>query len=137
LIRGACRVRDVIIVGSGPAGYAAAIYAARAGLGTLAVEGHLPGGALTVAGQMDNYPGSSLPVSGPSVARAMRGQAQRFGAELHTGDVDAFELEGDVKSVTINDDLRCTSALILAMGAVNRALNTCPASVSCEAMGSA
>jgi thioredoxin reductase (NADPH) len=123
MMRGARRVRDVVIVGSGPAGYTAAIYAARAGLDTLVVEGHLPGGALMAAGQMDNYPGFSVPVCGPSLARAMRAQAHRFGAEFHTGDVDGFDLEGEVKSVAINDDLRHASALILAMGAVNRRLS--------------
>ena len=122
-MQGAGRVRDVVIVGSGPAGYTAAIYAARAGLDTLVVEGHLPGGALMAAGQMDNYPGFSQPVRGPSLARAMRAQAHRFGAEFHTGDVDGFDLEGEVKSVAINDDLRHASALILAMGAVNRPLS--------------
>jgi thioredoxin reductase (NADPH) len=122
-MQGAGRVRDVVIVGSGPAGYTAAIYAARAGLDTLVVEGHLPGGALMAAGQMDNYPGFSVPVRGPSLARAMRAQAHRFGAEFHTGDVDGFDLEGEVKSVAINDDLRHASALILAMGAVNRPLS--------------
>jgi thioredoxin reductase (NADPH) len=120
---GAGRVRDVIIVGSGPAGYAAAIYAARAGLDTLVVEGHLPGGALMAAGQMDNYPGFSQPVRGSNLARAMRAQARRFGAEFHAGDVDGFDLKGEVKSVAINDDLRHASALILAMGAVNRRLS--------------
>src|SRR3954447_3443438 len=108
-MQGAGRVHDVIIVGSGPAGYAAAIYAARAGLDTLVVEGHLPGGALMAAGQMDNYPGFSVPVCGPSLARAMRAQAHRFGAEFHTGDVDAFDLEGEVKSVAFNHHLRHAS----------------------------
>jgi thioredoxin reductase (NADPH) len=122
-MQGAGRVRDVIIVGSGPAGYAAAIYAARAGLDTLVVEGHLPGGALTAAGQMDNYPGFSQPVCGPSLARAMRAQAHGFGAEFHAGDVDGFDLDGEVKSVAVNEDLRHASALILAMGAVNRPLS--------------
>jgi thioredoxin reductase (NADPH) len=117
------RIRDVIIVGSGPAGYTAAIYAARAGLDTLVVEGHLRGGALMAAGRMDNFPGFAQPVCGPSLARAMRTQAQRFGAEFHTGDVDGFDLEGEVKSVAINGDLRHASALILAMGAVNRPLS--------------
>jgi thioredoxin reductase (NADPH) len=117
------RVRDVVIVGSGPAGYTAAIYAARAGLDTLVVEGHLPGGALMAAGQMGNYPSFSVPVCGPSLARAMRAQAHRFGAEFHTGDIDGFDLEGEVKSVAIDHDLRHASALILAMGEVNRALN--------------
>jgi thioredoxin reductase (NADPH) len=117
------RVRDVVIVGSGPAGYTAAIYAARAGLDTLVVEGRLPGGALMDAGQMDNYAGFSVPVCGSGLARAMRAQAHRFGAEFHTGDVDGFDLAGEVKSVAINDDLRHASALILAMGGANRPLN--------------
>jgi thioredoxin reductase (NADPH) len=122
-MQGAGRVRDVVIVGSGPASYTAAIYAARAGLDTLVVEGHLPGGALMAAGQMDSYPGFSQPVCGPSLARAMRAQAHRFGAEFHTGAVDGFDLDGEVKSVAINDGPRHASALILAMGAVNRPLS--------------
>jgi thioredoxin reductase (NADPH) len=122
-MQGAGRVRDVVIVGSGPAGYTAAIYAARAGLDTLVVEGHVPGGALMAAGLMDAYPGFSQRVCGPSLARAMRAQAHRFGAEFHTGEVDGFDLEGELKTVVINDDLRHASALILAMGAVNRPLS--------------
>ena len=121
-MRGAGRVRDVIIVGSGPAGYTAAIYAARSGLDTLVVEGHLPGGALMAAGQMDNYPGVSAPVCGPVLAGAMRAQARRFGTEFQAGEVDAFDLDGEVKSVAVNEELRHASALILAMGAVNRPL---------------
>jgi thioredoxin reductase (NADPH) len=123
LMQGGGRVRDVVIVGSGPAGYTAAIYAARAGLDTLVIEGQLPGGALTAAGQMDNYPGFSQPVCGPRLARMMRSQAHRFGAEFHTADVDGFDLEGEVKTIAINDDLRHASALILAMGSANRRLN--------------
>lgn len=122
-MRGAGRVRDVIIVGSGPAGYTAAIYAARAGLDTLVVEGHRPGGALMAAGWIDNYSGFSQPVCGPSLARAMRAQVHRFGVEFHTGDVDGFNLDGEVKSVAINHHLRHASALVLAMGAVHRPIN--------------
>ncbi|MGX9787570.1 NAD(P)/FAD-dependent oxidoreductase [Mycobacterium sp. MMS18-G62] len=122
-MQGVGRVRDVVIVGSGAAGRTAAIYAARAGLDTLVVEGRVRGGALMAAGQMDNYPGFSQPVDGPDLARAMRAQAHRFGAEFHTGAVDGFDLEGEVKSVAINDDLHHASAMILAMGAVNRPLN--------------
>src|SRR5690349_23513173 len=121
-MQGAGRVRDIIIVGSGPAGYTAAIYAARAGLETLVVEGNSPGGSLIAAGQIENYPGFPRPACGPSLARAMRAQAHRFGAEFHTGNVDGFDLAGEVKSVSINDDLRHASTLILAMGAVNRPL---------------
>ena len=122
-MQGADRFRDVIIVGSGPAGYTAAVYAARAGLDTLVVEGDLPCGALMAAGQIDNFPGFSRPVYGPDLARAMRAQAHRFGAEFHTGDVDGFDVEGEVKSVAINPHLRHASALILAMGSVNRPLS--------------
>lgn len=117
------RIRDIVIVGSGPAGYTAAIYAARAGLDSVVVEGPLAGGALTVAGQVDNYPGFPLTVSGPGLAHAMRTQANRFGVEFHTGEVLGFDLEGEVKSVTVNDERCHARALILAMGAANRPLN--------------
>lgn len=121
-MRGSGRVRDVIVVGSGPAGHTAAIYAARAGLDTLVVEGHSPGGALMAAGQVDNYPGFSRPACGPSIASAMRAQALRFGAEFHAADVDGFDMAGNVKSVAVNEDVWHASALILAMGAANRLL---------------
>ncbi|OBF36086.1 thioredoxin reductase [Mycobacterium sp. ACS1612] len=116
------RVRDVIIVGSGTAACAAAIYSARAGLDTLVIEGHQPGGALMAAGRVENYPGFATPVGGPDLARAMRAQARRFGAEFHAGDVDGFDLEGEVKSVAVEDDLCHAGALILAMGSVHRSL---------------
>jgi thioredoxin reductase (NADPH) len=122
-LQSADRVRDVIIVGSGPAGYTAAIYSARAGLDTVVVEGKMPGGALMTAGQVDNYPGVAPSVCGPALAAAMRDQAQRFGAELQAGDVDRFDLHGEVKTVAISDDLRHARALILAMGSINRPLN--------------
>ncbi len=121
-MRLAGRIRDVVIVGSGPAGYTAAIYAARAGLDTLVIEGRLPGGALTTAGLMDNYPGFSRPVCGPTLAGAMRGQAHRFGAEFHIGDVEGFDLDGEIKSIAVDDELRHASAVILAMGASDRTL---------------
>src|SRR6185437_9216012 len=97
------RIRDVIVVGSGPAGYTAAIYAARAGLDTLVIEGHEPGGALVVAGDVDNYPGAGPFVSGPALAGTMRRQAQHFGAELCRGYVDGFDLGDEVKTVGIGD----------------------------------
>lgn len=122
-LRSADRVRDVIIVGSGPAGYTAAIYSARAGLDTVVVEGEMPGGALMTAGQVDNYPGIAPSVCGPALAAAMRDQAQRFGAELHVGDVDRFDLHGVIKTVAVGDDLRHARSLILAMGSTNRPLN--------------
>ena len=117
------RLRDVVIVGSGPAGYTAAIYAARAGLDTAVIEGELPGGALMAAGHMDDYPGFSQPVCGATIAGGMRAQASRFGAEFHTGHVDGFELGSEVKSVIVNEHLHHASSLILAMGSVDRPLN--------------
>ncbi|MDQ2636040.1 MAG: FAD-dependent oxidoreductase [Actinomycetota bacterium] len=117
------RLHDVTIVGSGPAGYTAAIYTARAGLDTLVVEGQLAGGALMAAGQVGNYPGFSQPVCGPDLARAMRAQAHRFGAKFRAGDVHGFDLDGEVKSVAVNEEMRRSSALILAMGSADRPLN--------------
>lgn len=117
------RVRDVIVAGSGPAGYTAAIYAARAGLDTLVVEGVVPGGALMAAGSVDNYPGIGPSVCGPALVAAMRDQAQRFGADFHEGDVDRFALHREVKTIAIRDERHHARALILAMGSVNRPLN--------------
>jgi thioredoxin reductase (NADPH) len=122
-MQGSTRFRDLIVVGSGAAAYTAAIYAARAGLDTLVVEGRPPGGALMAAGLLDNYPGFSTPVCGPRLARTMRAQAHRFGAEFHAGDVDGFDLEGEVKSVTVKDDLFPAATVILAMGSVDRVLS--------------
>ncbi|MGD1238322.1 NAD(P)/FAD-dependent oxidoreductase [Mycobacterium seoulense] len=116
------RVRDVIIVGSGPAGYTAAIYTARAGLDTLVIEGHQPGGALAAAGAVDNYPGVGPFVSGPVLADGMRRQAQRFGAELRSGYVDSFGVGDRPKTVSMSDDHHHGHALILAMGSAPRSL---------------
>jgi thioredoxin reductase (NADPH) len=117
------RIRDVIVVGSGPAGYAAAIYTARAGLDTLVIEGHEPGGALVAAGDVDNYPGVGPFVSGPALADTMRRQAQHFGAELCRGYVDRFDLGDEPKTVSIRDTHHHGRALILAMGSAPRPLN--------------
>ena len=117
------RIRDVIVVGSGPAGYTAAIYTARAGLDTLLIEGHEPGGALLVAGDVDNYPGVGPFVSGPALAAAMRRQARRFGAKLRPGYVDRFDLGDEHKTVSIRDAQHHARALILAMGSATRPLN--------------
>jgi thioredoxin reductase (NADPH) len=122
-MRPAGRIRDVIVVGSGPAGYTAAIYTARAGLDTLVVEGEAPGGALMAAGPVDNYPGVGPRIGGPALAAAMRDQAQRFGAELHAGDVDRFDLQGEVKTIAVRDELHHARAVVLAMGSCNRPLN--------------
>jgi thioredoxin reductase (NADPH) len=116
------RIRDVIVVGSGPAGYSAAIYTARGGLDTLVIEGREPGGALVVAGDVDNYPGVGPFVSGPALADAMRRQAEDFGAKLRPGYVDRFGFGEDHKTVHIRDAQHHGRALILAMGSAPRPL---------------
>ena len=116
-------IRDVIVVGSGPAGYTAAIYTARAGLDTLVIEGREPGGALVVAGDVDNYPGVGPFVSGPALADAMRQQAHHFGADLCGGYADRFDLGGQPKTVSLRDTQHHCRALILAMGSAPRPLN--------------
>jgi len=117
------RVHDVAVVGSGPAGYTAAIYTARSGFDTLIIEGATPGGALATAGHVENYPGFVRPVCGPSLARAMREQAQLFGAEFQAGEAKGFDLAGPVKTVSLADRVCHARALILAMGAVSHPLD--------------
>ncbi|MDN5791172.1 MAG: thioredoxin-disulfide reductase [Micrococcales bacterium] len=117
-------VRNVIIIGSGPAGYTAAIYAARANLDPLVFEGAVTaGGALMNTTEVENYPGFRDGIQGPDLMDEMRAQAVRFGAEIITDDIVAVGLDGDVKTVT---DAEGTSyralAVILAMGSAYREL---------------
>ena len=94
-------VRNVIIIGSGPAGYTAAIYAGRADLAPLVFEGSVTaGGALMNTTDVENYPGFPEGVMGPDLMDSLRKQAERFGAELVTDDVTAVDLTGAVKVVT-------------------------------------
>jgi thioredoxin reductase (NADPH) len=113
-------VRNLIIVGSGPAGYTAAVYAARAELEPLAFEGTQFGGALMTTTDVENYPGFSDGIMGPDLMEQMRGQAQRFGAELRAEDVESIQLDGDVKTVTANGVEYKAKAVVLAMGAAAR-----------------
>ncbi|GAA4856935.1 thioredoxin-disulfide reductase [Saccharopolyspora rosea] len=115
-------VRNVIIVGSGPAGYTAAVYAARAELEPLVFEGTQFGGALMTTTEVENYPGFRDGIMGPELMDQMRAQAERFGAELRAEDVERIDLDGDVKTVLANGVEYRARALILAMGAQARYL---------------
>ncbi|MFD4444363.1 thioredoxin-disulfide reductase [Nocardia sp. NPDC058519] len=116
-------VRDLIIVGSGPAGYTAAVYAARAELSPLVFEGTQFGGALMTTTDVENFPGFRDGIMGPDLMEQMRDQAKRFGAELRTEDVDAIDLSGPVKKVTVGDETFEAYAIVLAMGSAARYLN--------------
>ncbi|MGW4058934.1 thioredoxin-disulfide reductase [Amycolatopsis sp. NPDC004747] len=116
-------IRNLIIVGSGPAGYTAAVYAARAQLEPLVFEGTQFGGALMTTTEVENFPGFRDGIMGPDLMEEMRKQAERFGAELRAEDVESLELTGDVKYVTANGKRYAARAVILAMGAAARYLN--------------
>ena len=115
-------IREVIIVGSGPAGYTAAIYAARADLKPLIYEGSVTaGGALMNTTEVENFPGFVDGVMGPDLMESMRNQAKRFGAELITDDVVKMELEGEVKVITDGSgNVVKAKSVILAMGSAYR-----------------
>lgn len=116
------RVHDIIIVGSGPAGCTAAIYAARAQLDTVLIEGTSRGGSLMTTTVVENYPGFADGTSGPLLVQDMGAQAERFGARRHPDDVDCFRLDGDVKTVTAAVNVWHSRAVILAMGSAARTL---------------
>ncbi|MGN7132237.1 thioredoxin-disulfide reductase [Rhodococcoides corynebacterioides] len=115
-------IHDLIIVGSGPAGYTAAVYAARAELKPLVFEGTQFGGALMTTTEVENFPGFRDGIMGPDLMEQMREQAQRFGADIRTEDVEALDLTGDVKTVTVDGTVHSARAIILAMGAAARYL---------------
>ena len=118
-------VRDVIIIGSGPSGYTAAIYTARAQLSPLVLEGAVTaGGALMNTTEVENFPGFKDGIMGPALMEEMRAQAVRFGAEIITDDAVEVRLDGDVKYVRDGSgrEYRARS-IILAMGSGYRELN--------------
>jgi len=116
-------VHEVIVIGSGPAGYTAALYAARAQLAPVVFEGTSFGGALMTTTEVENYPGFRDGILGPELMDQMREQALRFGADLRMEDVESVSLDGPVKSVTTSEgETVHARAVILAMGAAARYL---------------
>ena len=116
-------IRDVIVIGSGPAGYTAALYAARAQLKPLVFEGSVTaGGALMNTTDVENYPGFPDGVLGPDLMDAMRKQAERFGAQLVADDVTEVDLTANPKRVTVDGDVYLARTVIIATGSRYREL---------------
>ena len=115
-------VHDVIIIGSGPAGYTAALYSARADLKPLVFEGYEYGGALMTTTEVENFPGFPDGIMGPDLMEAMRNQAERFGADLRPELVTKVDLTGDTKKVWVDDEEFQARVVILATGSAARYL---------------
>jgi thioredoxin reductase (NADPH) len=116
-------VRNVIIIGSGPTGYTAAVYAARASLHPLVFEGSVTaGGALMNTTEVENFPGFRDGIMGPALMDEMRAQAERFGAELIPDDIVEVDLTGDIKVVKTADGEFRARSVILATGSGYRKL---------------
>jgi thioredoxin reductase (NADPH) len=114
--------RDVIIIGSGPAGLTAAIYTARANLHPLVIEGIGAGGQLMLTTDVENYPGFPEGILGPELMAQFREQAVRFGAEFVTADVDRVDLAGTPKRVWVGNDEYTAHTIIISTGAEARML---------------
>ena len=111
-------MRNVVIIGSGAAGLTAAVYAARANLSPLLIEGWQSGGQLTTTTEVENYPGFAKGIMGPELMKEMRAQAERFGTEFLTGDVSAVDVTKHPFSITIDGEKTVPSkTLIIATGA--------------------
>ena len=111
-------VHDVLILGSGPAGLTAAVYAARANLSPLLIDGSQPGGQLTLTTDVENFPGFPKGIMGPQLIQDMRAQAERFGTQLRHGHVSKVDLQSQPFRITIDDeDTVETKTLIISTGA--------------------
>ena len=111
------RVYDMIIVGGGPGGYTAALYAARAGLDTLVLEKLSAGGQMALTQQIDNYPGFEDSVDGFTLAEKMQAQAERFGARTEYAQVEKLDLSAVPKVLETSDGTFYSKTVVLATGA--------------------
>ena len=116
------KVYDMIIVGGGPGGYTAALYAARAGLDVLIVERLSPGGQMNLTGVIDNYPGFPEGIEGFMLSMNMQQQAERFGAKTKYAEVLKLELDGEIKSVQTNEGVYQARTVVISTGANPREL---------------
>jgi len=117
-------VEDVIIIGSGPAGYTAALYTARANLSPLVIEGFAWGGLLQQTTDVENFPGYPRGIMGPEMMQDLRDQAERFGTRFITDDATRVECsDGGVQTVWIGDEVHRAKALVLATGAQHKKLD--------------
>ena len=118
------RIENLIIIGSGPAGYTAALYASRADLEPLVIEGFVWGGLLQTTTDVENYPGFPEGIMGPEMMQKFRDQAERFGARFITQDVARVEFsdDGSPHRVFVDDEEYLARAVVLAMGAEHRKL---------------
>jgi thioredoxin reductase (NADPH) len=111
------KVNELVILGSGPAGLTAALYAARANLSPLMIEGSAPGGQLTITTEVENYPGFEHGIQGPEMMEIFRKQAERFGTRVTYGEASAVNLQKHPFELTVDDELIKAEALIIASGA--------------------
>jgi len=115
-------IKNLIIIGSGPAGYTAAIYAGRGDLKPLVLTGSQPGGQLTTTTKVENWPGSPEGIMGSELMQAMQKQAENFGAEIKMETIDRVDFSGDIKKLWAKDKEYLAKAVIIATGARSRAL---------------
>ena len=127
-------VRDVIIIGGGRAGYTAALYAARANLNPLVIEGFQWGGQLMITSEVENYPGYPDGIMGPQMMQEFRHQAERFGAEFVTDDVTRVNFSEQPFRIYVGDDEHLAESVIVATGASARKLGL-PSEISFQGRG--